>query len=287
MKNKYLALILVLVLVLAVFSGCSDKEAKAPVEEDSEETASSNLNDGKYLIKMPVSDHGNYPMATLEVKDGEIISFDYNEYLADTGEEKNESNYSYKEGLEVLKNLNEQFMEKKDVDSIDYDAVSGATHTKASFKEVVNALLEKAEKGETYEPVFKDGEYEAKADEASHGWLAQIKIVVKEGTIVGVNYEEVAVEDMEGQKVVVDEENKPVMGDDGNPKTEPTQVKTGDIKSMENYAYLPSLDTAAEFEKQIIDNNGVENLNLDAISGATHTRDNVVSLATKALESAK
>ncbi|WP_416197699.1 MAG: Major membrane immunogen, membrane-anchored lipoprotein [Sporanaerobacter sp.] len=287
MKKKYLALALVLVLSLAVFSGCSEKEAKVPVKEGSGETATSSLKDGKYLVKMPVSEHGNYPMATLEVKNGEIISFDYNEYFAETGEEKNESNYNYQEGIEVIKNLNEQFMEKKDVDSIDYDAVSGATHTKASFKEVVNALLEKARKGETYEPVFKDGVYEAKADEASHGWLAQIKIVVKEGTIVGVNYEEVAVEDMEGQKVVVDEENKPVIGDDGNPKTEPTQIKTGDIKSMENYAYLPSLDTAAALEKQIIDNNGVENLNLDAISGATHTRDNVISLATKALENAK
>ena len=33
-------------------------------------------------------------------------------------------------GLEVIKNLNEQFNEKKDLDEVDFDAVSGATHTK-------------------------------------------------------------------------------------------------------------------------------------------------------------
>ncbi|MBU5294059.1 hypothetical protein KQH90_08420 [Anaerosalibacter bizertensis] len=294
MTKKVLSLILIGVLAMTIFVGCAKDEApktdepKEGEEKTSEEATGGELKDGNYLVKLPVSDHMNYPMATMEVKNGEISSFDYNEYLADSGEAKNPDNYSYEEGLEVIKNLNEQFMDKKDVESIDYDAVSGATHTKESFKEVVASLIEKAEKGEVYEPAYKDGEYEAKAGEESHGWLSEIKIVVKEGTIVGVDFKDVAVEDMEGEKVVLDEETKePVMEDEETPKTEPTNIKKGDVKSLENYSYLPSFDTIKELTKQIIDNNGIEDLELDGISGATNTKNILIELATKALEDAK
>lgn len=294
MRKKVLSLILIAILAMGVFAGCAKDETskidepKEGGEKTSESAGKGDLKDGKYLVKLPVSDHMNYPMATMEVKDGEITSFDYNEYFAESGEAKNVENYDYEEGLEVIKNLNKQFMDKKDADSIDYDAVSGATHTKESFKEIVPALIEKAEKGEVHEPVYKDGEYEAKADKDNHGWLSEIKIVVKEGTIIGVDFKDVAVEDMEGEKVVLDEKTKePVMEDDETPKTEPTKVKKGDIKSLENYSYLPSFDTIKELTKQIIDNDNVENLKLDGISGATNTKDTLLELATKALESAK
>src|SRR5699024_9086961 len=114
------------------------------------------------------------------------------EILADSGEEKNDGNYNYEEGLEVLANLNEQFNEKKDLDAVDFDAVSGATHTKESFKEIVPMLLEKAENGEVHEATYEDGEYEAKADEDSHGWLSEVKVTVKDGEIVGVDFYDVA-----------------------------------------------------------------------------------------------
>ncbi|MBU5440023.1 FMN-binding protein [Tissierella sp. MSJ-40] len=264
MKRKFLSLGLVLVLMAAVFTGCAKKEA--PVNEnDSAETSaetSKDLKDGSYLVKMPVSDHGNYPMATLEVKDGQVAGFSYNEYLADSGEEKNESNYKYPEGLAVIKDLNEQFNEKKDLSQVDFDAVSGATHTKESFKEVVAALIDKAAKGEEYTPAFKDGEYEAKAAEASHGWLAQAKVVVKEGQIVGVDYAEIAVEDMDG-------------------------VKTGDRKSAENYTYEESFNVINAVQKLVIDNNGSESLSLDGITGATNTRTTMVDLVSQALNTAK
>lgn len=294
MTKKVLSFILVAVLAMTIFVGCAKDEGpktdepKKGEEKTSEEVTGGELKDGKYLVKLPVSDHMNYPMATMEVKDGEISSFDYNEYFADTGEAKNQDNYNYEEGLEVIKNLNEQFIDKKDVEKIDYDAVSGATHTKESFKEAVASLIEKAEKGEVYEPTYKDGEYEAKADEASHGWLSEIKIVVKEGTIVGVDFKDVAVEDMEGEKVILDKEtNEPVMEDEETPKTEPTDIKKGDVKSLENYSYLPHFDTIKELTKQIIDNNGIEDLELDGISGATNTKNTFIELAKKALESAK
>lgn len=285
MKKRFSLMVLVVALIAIVFTGCTKADKETGSDEPGE--VAGELKDGNYLIKMPVSDHGNYPMAQMEVKDSKIASFSYVEILATSGEEKNEGNYNYPEGLAVVKNLNEQFNEKKDLEQVDFDAVSGATHTKESFKEVVGELLTKASKGETYEPVYNDGEYTAKADEDSHGWLAEVNIIVKEGQIIGVDYFEAAIEDAESNKVVFDEDNKPVMGDDGKPKTEPVQVKAGDKKSVENYAYLDSFDVVKGVQKQIIDNNGTENLDLDGITGATNTRTTMVELVTKALETAK
>lgn len=269
MKRRVLALMLVLALMTVVFTGCAKKDTVAPVDESkpadtttpSEETKGE-LVDGTYLVKMPVSDHGNYSMAKLEVKDGQVASLDYNEYMADSGLTKAEANYPYADGLAVIEDLNVQFNEKKDVNAVDYDAVAGATHTKGSFKEVVGILLDKAAKGETYTPVYKDGVYEAKAAEASHGWLSEVKVTVRDGQIVGVDYVEVAVEDADG-------------------------VKKGDLKSTDNYAYAPPFEVIPKVQKLIIDNNGTENLNLDGVTGATNTRTTIIDLVNQALSSAK
>lgn len=267
MKKRVLALGLSVVLATAVFTGCAKKDTP-PVDESKPATsapadeAKGDLVDGTYLVKTEVSDHGNYSMAKLEVKDGQVASFDYNEYLVDSGEAKNESNYPYADGIAVIKDLNAQFNEKKDLNAIDFDAVSGATHTKGSFKEITQALLDKAVAGETYAPVYKDGVYEAKAAEASHGWLAEVKVRVQDGQIVGVNYVEVAVEDSDG-------------------------VKVGDLKSTENYSYPAPFEVIPAVQKLIIDNNGTENLNVDGITGATNTRDGMIELVNQALSSAK
>ncbi|GFN34488.1 FMN-binding protein [Tepidimicrobium xylanilyticum] len=288
MKRRLGFALLSTILVLALLVGCGGKETSTTNNEGSSEALTGGeLKDGLYLIKNPVSNHGNYGMAKMEVKDGEIISFKYAEILANSGEEKNENNYNYPDGLAVIANLNEQFNEKKNLDEMDFDAVSGATHTKESFKDIVNRLLAQAEKGETYTPVYKDGVYTAKADEDSHGWLGEVMVVVRDGQIVGLDYFETAVEDMESNKVVFDEDNKPVTGSDGKPKTEPVEVKAGERKSADNYAYLDALDVVKAVQRKIIDNNGTENLDVDSITGATSTRTTMIELVEKALESAK
>ncbi|NMA87046.1 MAG: FMN-binding protein [Tissierellia bacterium] len=285
MKRKLGSMMLILVLVVLAVTGCGGKDNDNTGKTD--DVVAGDLQDGSYLVKMPVSDHGNYAMAKMDISSGEISSFEYMEILANTGEEKNESNYNYPEGLEVIKNLNEQFNEKKDLGEMNFDAVSGATHTKENFKDVVNELLAKASKGEKYEAVYKDGEYTEDAAEGSHGWKAGVKVIIKDGQIVGIDYYELAEEDMESNKVVFDEDKKPVTESDGKPKTEPVNVKAGDRKSVENYAYLDSFDVVKGVQKLIIDNNGTEDLNLDGISGATNTRDTMMELVSKALESAK
>lgn len=285
MKKRLGLIVMVMSIVALSIIGCGAKNTDTEGDKSSEVVG--DLQDGNYLIKMPVSDHGNYPMAKMEVKDGEIVDFEYMEILADSGEEKDSSNYNYPEGLEVIKNLNEQFNEKKDLNEVDFDAVTGATHTKQSFKDVVKQLLEKASKGEKYEAVYKDGEYTEEAAEGSHGWKAGVKLVIRDGQVVGVDYYELAEEDMEGNKVVFDEDKKPVTESDGKHKTEPVQIKSGDRKSVENYAYLESFDVVKGVQKQIIDNNGTENLNLDGITGATNTKNTMIELVSKALEAAK
>jgi major membrane immunogen (membrane-anchored lipoprotein) len=267
MKKKILALMLALGLMAGVFTGCTTEEVDAPVDEgnvDTEQDApeEGNLVDGKYLVKLPVSDHGNYSMGILEVVDGNVSNLDYNEYLANTGEVKNADNYPYAEGIEVIADLNAQYNEKKDMSSVDFDAVSGATTTKETFKEVTEMLIAKAEEGEVYTPVYNDGTYEAKAEEASHGWLAQVTVIVKEGQIVGVNYEEVAVEASEG-------------------------VEEGDVKSPDNYQYEATFEVVNSMQKLIIDNNGTEDLDVDGITGATNTRTTMLDLVNQALSTAK
>lgn len=266
MKKKILALTLSLALTAVVFTGCTTKTSTPPVDEnkpaDVVEVEKGDLIDGLYLIKTEVSDHGNFAMATLDVKDGIVSDFNYNEYLVASGEAKNDSNYPYAEGIAVIKDLNEQFNEKKDIDAVDFDALTGATNTKADFKEITTSLLDKAKKGETYEPVYKDGVYTAKATEESHGWLPEVSVRVQDGQIVGVDYAEIATADSEG-------------------------VKTGDRKTTENYAYPTSLEVADAVQKLVIDNNGTEDLNVDGVTGATNTRTSMIELIDEALSSAK
>lgn len=268
MKKKILALILALGLMTVIFTGCTADDADAPVDEgnvNTDENVSEeqgNLVDGMYLAKLPVSEHGNYSMATLEVEDGNVSNLNYNEYFANSGEVKNEDNYDYEEGLQVIENLNDQYNEKKDINAVDFDAVSGATSTKGSFKEAIDTLIAKAEEGETYTPVYTDGTYEAKAEEESHGWLAQVAVIVKEGQIAGVNYQELAVEASEG-------------------------VEIGDVKSPDNYEHEEAFEVINSMQKLIIDNNGTENLDVDGISGATNTRTTLIDLVDEALSTAK
>ncbi len=268
MKKKILALFLALGLMATVFTGCTAKDDEVAVDEGNVDVEDNNteekgdLVDGMYLVKMPVSDHANFSMATLDVADGNVSKLDYNEYLANTGEAKSDDNYAYPEGIKVIVDLNAQYNDKKDLDKVDYDAVSGATYTKNSFKEVTEMLLAKAKAGETYEPVYKDGTYEAKATEASHGWLAQVAVTVKSGQIVGVDYQELAVEASEG-------------------------VEVGDAKSPDNYTYEPTFATVNAMQKLIIDNNGTADLDVDAVTGATNTRTTIIQLVDEALSQAK
>ena len=97
--RKRLGLMILIVALVTVFLYRLWENDTEPASDQSSDVATGDLQDGNYLVKMPVSDHGNYPMAKMEVKDGEIVSFEYVEILATSGEEKNEDNYNYPEGF--------------------------------------------------------------------------------------------------------------------------------------------------------------------------------------------
>lgn len=265
MKNKILVLVLTLALMAVVFTGCTSEEA--PVDEGNLPAGDvageqGDLVDGMYLVKYPVTDHADMSMAILEVENGNVSKLDYNEYLVDSGEPKSNDNYPYAEGIQIIADLNTQFNDKKDIDAVDFDALSGATSTKGKFKDAVMDLVEKAKAGETYTPVYKDGIYQAKSEEASHGWLSEVELVVEYGQIVGINYQEIAVEASEG-------------------------VEIGDVKSTENYEYPVPFEVASAMQKLIIDKNGTEDLDVDGLTGATSTRTTIIELVDKALSEAK
>ena len=270
-----------MILVLLLFIvGCSNGGERNELE-------TIKLRDGHYLSKMAVGDYGSFPIAKMDVEDGKIVSFRYMEILVDTGEEKNLNNFNYPDGIYTIENLNKQFNEKKNLDDIDFDAISGATYTKESFRELAEELLSHGMEGRIYEPVYRDGRYEARDIIDTHGWMPQVIIMVKHGQIVGIDYFEWAIEDMESNKVIFDEDKKPIIKDDGKPKTESVEVKKGDRKSVENYGNLDFFDVIKGVQKLIIDNNGTEELNLDGITGATKTRTTMIDLVNKALENAK
>ena len=262
--KKFLTVALAGVLAASMlFTGCSKKEDK-PVDESkgAETQVASDYVDGIYLLKGEVSDKGNFPMGVLEVKDGAIANIEYNEYLVKIGQAKSNDNYPYAEGVAVIADLNAQFNDKKEISEVDFDAVSGATHTKENFKNFASELVEMAKKGETYTAKYKDGEYKAVADEDSHGWLSEVTVFVKHGEIVGIDYAEVAVADTD-------------------------TAKAGDRKSEENYTFHTAFEVADAVQKIIIDNNGIEGADVEGITGATSTRTTFVSLVEKALETAK
>lgn len=251
-KKKILSLILILGLMVTVFTGCSVGKNDTDKKDQ--------LVDGMYLFKEPVNDFGHYAMATLRVKDGEIEKLHYDEYFADSGEAKDTNNSDYVNTVDSIISLNAQYNEKQDMSKVDFDAVSEATNTKNSFRELTETLINNAKKGETYTPVYKDGIYKVKAEEENYGWLSEVAVAVTEGQIVGVDYQEIA-----------------TVASDG--------VEVGDVKSPENYEYQPPFEVIASVRRMIIDNNGTEDI--DATSGATQTRDSMLDLVNKAISTAK
>lgn len=288
MKKRLGFMFLATILITALLVSCGGQEEGVMTDGDTDVAESEGeLQDGTYLVKYPV-EHGNFSMATMEVVDGEISSFHYAEIIADSGEEKNEENYSnYIQVLPIIEDLNKQFNEKKDLSEIDFDAITGATGTVESFKAAVNDLLEKAKAGDIYSPVYADGIYTAKAEEDSRGWLGEVTVVVRNGQIVGIDYYEAAIEDMESSRLVFDEYGEPIEDEEGKLKTEPVEVKKGERKSAENYSYLELFEVIEEVRNLVIDNNGIRDMDVDAVTGATGSRDTMVELIEKALEDAK
>lgn len=108
---------------------------------------------------------------------------------------------------------------------------------------------------------FKDGQYQAESDFDDKGYKGSIEIVVKDGKITEVDYDEL---DEDGAKKSVDEDYAEAM--EGVSGTKPAQAYE-DLES--------SLVKSQDPDK------------VDAVTGATGTSELFKELAKKALEDAK
>lgn len=128
---------------------------------------------------------------------------------------------------------------------------------------VEETVEETKETEEVAEGAYVDGTYDAEAKEANHGWLAKVTVTVEGGEIVEVDYREEAIEDSEDGK-----------------------VKTGDVKSPENYEYEPNFATVEAVTAAIVENNGIEGIDVDGVTGATNTKGTILELVEEALSTA-
>lgn len=150
--KKILAITLSLVMMAMVFTGCSKTDA--PVDDnkpvDVGQEAEGNLTDGFYLTKTEVSDHGIFAMATLEVKDGQIVGVDYAEVAIEAsegveeGDRKTEDNYDFHVPFEISKNLQKQIIDNNGIESLELDSLTGATSTRTIMIELVDEALNTA-----------------------------------------------------------------------------------------------------------------------------------------------
>lgn len=169
--KKVIALGLALGLSFSTLTGCntannseSTDDTTSQVEQQvenentkttSEDETSANdseteYKDGTYTAEGDAFDeHGWKPIITVEVKDGKITSVDYDEVneegtSKETDEEYN-TNMKEHSGIgpaEAFPQLEEELVEKQDVDAV--DTVTGATSGSDNFKEMVKKALESA-----------------------------------------------------------------------------------------------------------------------------------------------
>lgn len=101
-------------------------------------------------------------------------------------------------------------------------------------------------------PDWQDGTYVGRSEPDERGWFGEIEIRIADGKIAEVNYEEI--------------------NQDGNMKDE-------------NYPYPAGPNSHDDYEAKLVDTQDPEKV--DAISGATQTRDRFVQAAQEALRKAE
>ena len=178
MKNtKILAMSLSLVLVTGLLAGCGSNEKKATnnastttttttttTEAPKETTAEAKYKDGTYVAEAASFEEssGWKDTVTLEIKDGKIVSANWNGVHKDGGDDKKTQSANGKYGMKAIGKavaewheqaaLAEAYLiEKQDPTAIKYtdaeghsDAISGATMKVSAFFTLAGEALNKA-----------------------------------------------------------------------------------------------------------------------------------------------
>ncbi|WBW97117.1 FMN-binding protein [Oceanirhabdus sp. W0125-5] len=204
-RNRILAVGMSLCLVAGLFVGCGSKENNTA--KNNKATTEASSKEAKYADGIYFAQEENFAeksgwkyVVTLEVKDGKIVSADWNGAHKNGGADKKTQSKAgnYKmanaqaEWHEQAEKVEAYLIEKQDPSDIKIaedgktDAISGASITVKPFFELAKKALNNGVVGKGE---FKDGTYHAEAaDFADNGWKETVDITVINGNIVAANW---------------------------------------------------------------------------------------------------
>lgn len=298
--KKLINLSLVFVLVLSLLAGCAGNEpAEEPAsnEQENKETTSNEgsneeakYEDGIYFAQEDdFSEKSGWKyFVTIEVKDGEIVSADWNGANIGAGLDKKTASKEGKYGMvenggaqapwhEQAEKAEKFLLENQDPTAIEYkddeghtDAISGVSiHVKEFFTLAKEAL----DNGPVGRGQYKDGAYHAeeKSFAEKSGWKYTVDLTVINGNIVAANWNGVH-KDGGDDKDTKSMNGEYVMKEGGTPWHE---------QAMEAEQFL--IDSQDPTAIQYSDDEG----HTDAISGVSIHVKEFFELAQEALADAK
>ncbi|SKA79155.1 Major membrane immunogen, membrane-anchored lipoprotein [Caloramator quimbayensis] len=215
MKNKIISMILSLILITGLLSGCgsnttsgnTNSNTASNTSSNTQETQKSKYADGIYFAQADDFDAqtGWKDVVTLEVKDGKIVSADWNGANKNGGADKKtvskEGKYGMKQIGKAQSEWHEQaqkaeayLIEKQDPKAITYKDAEGHTDAISGVSIHVMSFFKLAEKALANGPVqrgpYKDGTYHAEQAnfDPQTGWKETVDITVINGNIVAANW---------------------------------------------------------------------------------------------------
>ncbi|WP_461204978.1 hypothetical protein [Clostridium sp. DL1XJH146] len=173
--------------------------------------------DGIYFAQEDTfnAENGWKSMVTIEVKDGEITSVDWNAASKNAGDDKKTASENggypmvsaggaqaewYEQAALVEANL----IETQDPTAVEYTDEEGHTDAIAGVSVHVNDFYAVAEEALANGPVgsgmYTDGAYHAEEAEFSHGWKGTVDLTVVNGYIVAANWSAISEEGGDDKK---------------------------------------------------------------------------------------
>jgi len=262
---------LVALLVVALIAGCGGKkqQEQTPPEQSSRqqpaEEKPASYEDGVYFAQKPDFDERGWKaMATVIVKDGKIAEVFFDEINKEDSLKSFDTEYAAnmkeKTGtmpLDAYSKLEQALVSKQDPEQV--DAVTGATHSSDTFKELVKEAL--AGSPVDAKGTYKDGLYKAsEKDFDERGWKGVAAVVIRDGKVVSAEYDEV---------------NK-----DGNYKSTDEEY----AKNMKDKSGTTPSEAAEALSKSLIDK---QDADVDSVTGATGTSERFKTLMKEILALAK
>ncbi|HHY41268.1 MAG TPA: FMN-binding protein [Thermoanaerobacterales bacterium] len=268
--RKLPIVVLVALLIITLVAGCGGKkqQEQTPPDQSSQQQPAEeqvSYDDGVYFAqKADFDDHGWKAMATVIVKDGKITEVFYDEINEedtlksfDPEYAANMKNKSGTTPLDAYNKLEQDLIAKQNPEQV--DAVTGATHSSDTFKELVKEALS----GSPVEAkgTYKEGVYKAaEKDFDERGWKAMAAVLIRDGKVAVAAYDEV---------------NK-----DGNYKSADEEY----AKNMKEKSGTTPAEAAQVLSKSVIDK---QDADVDSVTGATGTAERFKTLMKEVLDLAK